>query len=49
MHVEDMSLNVHAQDYGIKNLRQSGKAFSSVAKKVSPAVVFIQVESRLKA
>ena len=40
--------NVQAQDYGIENLRQSGKAFSSVAKKVSPAVVFIQVEKTVK-
>ena len=40
--------NVYAQDYGIENLRQSGKAFSSVAKKVSPAVVFIQVEKTVK-
>ena len=40
--------NVHAQNYGIENLRQSGKAFSFVAKKVSPAVVFIQVEKTVK-
>lgn len=30
---------------GIVNLRQTSKAFASVAKKVSPSVVFIQVES----
>jgi len=40
--------NVNAQEYGIENLRQSGKAFSYVAKKVSPAVVFIQVEKTVK-
>lgn len=31
-------------DDGVESLRQAGKAFSSVAKKVSPAVVFISVE-----
>ena len=40
--------NVYAQEYGIENLRQSGRAFSFVAKKVSPAVVFIQVEKRVR-
>jgi serine protease Do len=34
----------HAQEKGLESLRQSGMAFRSVAKKVSPAVVFIQVE-----
>ena len=34
-----------AEDGGIANLRQTGKAFASVAKKVSPSVVFIQVEN----
>lgn len=34
----------HAQDNGIENLRKTGHAFASVAKKASPAVVFIQVE-----
>lgn len=34
-----------ADDRGISNLRQTGKAFASVAKKVSPSVVFIRVES----
>jgi len=33
-----------AQEEGIQNLRQTGQAFRSVAKKVSPAVVFIKVE-----
>jgi len=37
---------VLAQEGGIESLRQTGKAFSSVAKKVAPAVVFIQVEGR---
>lgn len=35
---------VAAADDGIESLRQAGKAFSAVAKKVSPAVVFISVE-----
>lgn len=34
-----------ADDGGIANLRQTSKAFASVAKQVSPSVVFIQVES----
>ncbi|MEZ4601052.1 MAG: DegQ family serine endoprotease [Syntrophotaleaceae bacterium] len=33
-----------AQEQGLESLRQSGNAFRSVAKKVSPAVVFIQTE-----
>ncbi|MDH5386977.1 MAG: DegQ family serine endoprotease [Gammaproteobacteria bacterium] len=36
--------SAQAQDSGVESLRQSGKAFSSVAKSVSPSVVFIQVE-----
>jgi len=36
-----------AQERGLENLRQTGQAFRSVAKKVSPAVVFIQVEKEL--
>lgn len=35
-----------AGDVGIERLRATGKAFSSVAKQVSPSVVFIQVEGR---
>jgi serine protease Do len=35
-----------ATDSGIESLRASSKAFSSVAKKVSPSVVFIQVEGQ---
>jgi serine protease Do len=33
-----------AQEQGLENLRQTGQAFRAVAKQVSPAVVFIQVE-----
>jgi serine protease Do len=36
----------HALDSGIENLRQTGKAFASVARAVSPSVVFIQVEGK---
>jgi len=36
-----------AQDAGIKSLRETGKAFRSVAKRVSPAVVFIKVEKEV--
>lgn len=36
---------VQSQDNGMKSLRQSSKAFASVARSVSPSVVFIQVES----
>jgi serine protease Do len=35
-----------AEDGGIESLRQTGKAFSAVAKKVAPSVAFIQVEGR---
>ncbi len=37
-----------AQDTGIQNLKETGKAFRSVAKQVSPAVVFIQVETEVQ-
>jgi len=33
-------------DGGVESLRQTGKAFASVARAVSPSVVFIQVESK---
>jgi len=36
-----------AQDSGIESLRQTSRAFSSVAKKVSPSVVAIQVEAKV--
>ncbi len=42
-----IALPVHAiEDSGVKNLRQTGKAFASVAREVSPSVVFIQVEAK---
>ena len=37
-----------AQNHGVENLRQTGKTFSAVAKKVSPAVVFIQVRKTVQ-
>ncbi len=37
---------VYALDTGVESLRQTSKAFSSVAKKVSPSVVFIKVEGK---
>lgn len=37
-----------AEDGGIEHLRQTGKAFASVARKVSPSVVFVKVESTQK-
>ena len=40
-----LNLSVCAQDEGIECLRESGKAFASVARRVSPSVVFIKVES----
>jgi serine protease Do len=41
-----LPLPVAAGDGGLESLRQTGKAFSSVAKKVAPAVAFIQVEEK---
>lgn len=38
-----------AQDKGLESLKQSGQAFRHVAKKVSPAVVFIKVEKNVSA
>lgn len=35
---------VNAADGGVENLRQTGKAFASVAKAVSLSEIFIQVE-----
>ncbi|MEW8013126.1 MAG: DegQ family serine endoprotease [Candidatus Thiodiazotropha sp.] len=40
-----LSMNLSAQQGGIESLRQTGKAFASVAQKVSPSVVYIQVET----
>lgn len=39
----------HAADGGIESLRQTGKAFASVARKVAPSVVFINAETTEKA
>jgi len=39
---------VHAKDNGIESLRKTGKAFASIAKNVSPTVVFIQVEKTVE-
>jgi serine protease Do len=36
--------SVKSQDIGIESLRKTSKAFSSMARSVSPSVVFIQVE-----
>ena len=36
-----------AQEKGLESLKQTGQAFRSVAKKVSPAVVFIKVEKEV--
>ncbi len=35
---------LHAQEGGIENLRETGKAFASVARTVSPSVVYIRSE-----
>lgn len=40
-------LPAYALDAGVENLRQTGKAFAAVAREVSPAVVFIQVEGKV--
>jgi len=37
---------IHARDGGIESLRETGKAFASVARTVSPSVVFIKVEGK---
>ncbi|MFK5947737.1 MAG: DegQ family serine endoprotease [Methylococcales bacterium] len=39
------AIPAYAQDEGIASLRNTSKAFASIARKVSPSVVFIQVES----
>jgi serine protease Do len=41
-------LTLQAKDGGIESLRQTSKAFSDVAKEVSPAVVFIQIEKTVQ-
>jgi serine protease Do len=40
-----MPIQSRAEDNGLESLRQSGKAFSRIAREASPSVVFIQVES----
>ena len=40
---------IYALDGGVENLRQTGKAFASVARAVSPSVVYIQVEGKASA
>ncbi|MDA3902852.1 MAG: DegQ family serine endoprotease [Desulfuromusa sp.] len=40
--------NAAAQDAGLDSLRETGKAFRSVAKQVGPAVVYIQVEKEVE-
>jgi serine protease Do len=39
------TLPLHASEGGIENLRQTGKAFATVARQVSPSVVFINAET----
>lgn len=39
---------VMAQDKGLESLKETGMAFRSVAKKISPAVVFIKSESEVR-
>lgn len=40
------ALPTYALEGGIESLRQTGKAFASVARAVSPSVVFVQVEGK---
>lgn len=42
------ALPAYAQESGVENLRKTSKAFASIARKVSPSVVFIQVESSVR-
>lgn len=41
-----VAIPVYAADGGVESLRRTSKAFASVAKEVSPSVVFIKVESK---
>lgn len=41
-------LSAQAQDSGLESLRETGKAFRSVARDISPAVVYIQVEQEVQ-
>lgn len=45
--VSVFSSSVMAKDIGKEQLRKTGKAFASIAKKVSPAVVFIKIEKNM--
>ena len=40
------TISAHAADGGVESLRKTSKAFASVAREVSPSVVFIQVETK---
>ncbi len=40
--------SLFAQDAGLESLRETGKAFRSVARDISPAVVYIQVEQQVQ-
>ena len=42
-----VTIPAHAANGGVENLRKTSKAFASVAREVSPSVVFIQVESKV--
>lgn len=44
-----IAIPAHATDGGVESLRRTSKAFASVARNVSPSVVFIQVESKVAA
>jgi serine protease Do len=46
--VSILSMSAHADENGLESLRKTGKAFAKVAKEVSPAVVFIKVEKKLR-
>lgn len=39
---------VQAQEQGLENLKETGKAFAQVAREASPAVVYIKVEKTVK-
>ena len=39
------AIPAHSAEGGVESLRRTSKAFASVAKEVSPSVVFIKVES----
>ncbi len=43
-----IALPAYGQESGVENLRNTSKAFASIARKISPSVVFIQVESSVK-